>query len=58
VLIEEVTDRILGAHLFGPRAEEVINIFAKAIRLGLKAADIKQTLLSYPTNSSDIIYML
>jgi glutathione reductase (NADPH) len=58
VLIEEDTDRILGAHLFGPHAEEVINIFAIAIRLGLKAADLKQTILSYPTNSSDISYML
>jgi glutathione reductase (NADPH) len=58
VLIEEDTDRIVGAHIFGPHAEEVINIFAIAIQLGLKAADIKQTIFSYPTNSSDISYML
>ncbi|HEX5419938.1 MAG TPA: NAD(P)/FAD-dependent oxidoreductase, partial [Gammaproteobacteria bacterium] len=30
VLIEEQTDRILGAHLVGPHAEEVINLFALA----------------------------
>jgi glutathione reductase (NADPH) len=58
VLIEADTDRILGAHIFGPHAEEVINIFAIAIRLGFEPADIKQTLFSYPTNSSDISYML
>jgi glutathione reductase (NADPH) len=58
VLIEEDTDRILGAHIFGPHAEEVINIFAIAMRLGLKAADIKQIVFSYPTSSSDISYML
>jgi glutathione reductase (NADPH) len=58
VLIEESTDRILGAHLLGPHAEEVINIFAIAIRMGLKAAEIKQGIFSYPTNSSDISYML
>ncbi len=58
VLIEEDTDRILGAHILGPHAEEVINIFAIAIRLGLKAEDIKQSIFSYPTNSSDISYML
>lgn len=50
--------RILGAHLLGTHAEEVINIFALAIRLGLAATDIKKALLSYPTKSSDIGYML
>lgn len=55
-MIEEDTDRVLGAHLFGPNSEEVINIFASAIRLGLKAAELKQAIYSYPTNSSE--YML
>lgn len=31
-LVEEGTERILGAHLFGDHAEEVINLFALAIR--------------------------
>ena len=50
--------RILGAHLLGTHAEEIINIFALAIRLGLAVKDIKEALFSYPTNSSDISYML
>lgn len=58
VLIEEDTDYILGAHLLGSHAEEVINIFAIAIRLGLKAGDIKQAIFSYPTTTSDLSYML
>jgi glutathione reductase (NADPH) len=59
VLIEKDTNRILGAHLLGPHAEEVINIFSLAIRLGLTAKDLKDPILySYPTNSSDIVYML
>ena len=58
VLIEDDTDKILGAHLLGPHADEVINIFAVAIRLGLKANDLKKVLWSYPTNASDITYML
>ena len=58
VLIEENTDRILGAHVLGHHAEEVINIFALAIRMGLKSGDIKEAIFSYPTNTSDISYML
>ncbi len=35
VLIDEEANKILGAHILGPHAEEVINIFSIAIRLGL-----------------------
>lgn len=58
VLIEEGSHHILGAHLLGPHAEEVINIFALAIRLKLNADKIKTGILAYPTNSYDISYML
>jgi glutathione reductase (NADPH) len=59
VLIEEDTNRILGAHILGPHAEEVINIFSLAIRLRLTAKDLNDPILyTYPTNSSDILYML
>ena len=50
--------RVLGAHLLGSHVEEIINIFALAIRLGLNTANIKDAIFSYPTKSSDIGYML
>lgn len=58
VLVEEGTDRILGAHLVGPHVDEVINIFALAIRKGLTAEDLKTTMFAYPTGASDIGYMV
>lgn len=58
VLVEEGSGRILGAHVAGPHADEVINIFALAIRNGLTAEDVKTTLFAYPTSASDIGYML
>jgi glutathione reductase (NADPH) len=59
MLIERDSNRILGAHIVGPHAEDVINIFSMAIRLGLTAKDLEDPLLySYPTNSSDVVYML
>ena len=58
VLVDEDTDRILGAHLVGPHAEEVINLFALAIRHGLTAAALKETIFAYPTGASDLDYML
>ena len=58
VLVEEGTDRILGAHLLGGQAEEVINLFAVAIRSGMRATDLKHMLFAYPTHGSDVPYML
>lgn len=58
VILDEVNDRIVGAHILGPNAEEAINIFAMAMRLGLRASDIKKIVFTYPTVCSDIRYML
>ena len=58
VLVEEGSQRILGAHLLGPHAEEVINVFAVAVRCGIRADELKQVLFAYPTNASDIVHML
>ena len=57
-LVEEGTNRILGAHLLGPHAEEVINLFALVIRAGLRASDLKQMVYTYPTSASDVGYMV
>ncbi len=58
VLVEDGTDRILGAHLFGPSADELINIFALAIRRGLTAKDLRDVVFAYPTHASDVGYMV
>ena len=57
-LAEEGTGRLLGAHLLGPHAEEVINIFGLAIRHGFRADDLIDMVYTYPTSSSDISYMV
>ncbi len=58
VLVQSDTGRILGAHLLGPSADELINIFALAIRRGLTADDLKDTIFAYPTHASDVGYMV
>jgi glutathione reductase (NADPH) len=57
-LVEKGTGRILGAHLLGHNAEEVINLFAIAIAKNLTAGDLKNTICTYPTKSSDVQYMV
>jgi glutathione reductase (NADPH) len=56
-LVDE-SGRIVGAHLVGPHADEVINLFGLAIRHDLTADDLKTTIFAYPTGASDITHML
>ena len=58
VLVEDQTNRILGAHLLGEHAEQVINLFSLAIRSGLKADDLRTMIYAYPTSASDVSYMV
>jgi glutathione reductase (NADPH) len=58
VLVEEDTDRILGAHILGSDAGEVINLFALAIRSGMRATDLQHMLFAYPTSGSNVTRML
>jgi len=57
-VVHNGSDRILGAHLLGEHAEEVINLFALAIRRDLTANDLKHQLYAYPTGGSDLPHML
>jgi glutathione reductase (NADPH) len=56
-IVERGTGKIVGAHLLGHNADEVINVFAAAIIAGLTADDLKSTIWAYPTGGSDIVYM-
>jgi glutathione reductase (NADPH) len=58
VLLDRASGQILGAHLLGEGAPEVINVFALAIRNGLTGEQIKEPLYAYPTHGSNIQYMV
>jgi glutathione reductase (NADPH) len=44
-LVDEDSDQILGAHVVDPNVDEVINLFALAIREELTAEALKTTTL-------------
>jgi len=58
IVIDRATDRILGAHVLGVNADELINVFALAMHLGATRAAVKEGLWSYPTAVSDLNYLL
>jgi len=58
VIVDKESDRILGTHIIGNQADELINIFTVAIKFGLPAKELKYMIFAYPTVSSDIEHML
>ncbi|GAA4115660.1 NAD(P)/FAD-dependent oxidoreductase [Aquimarina addita] len=56
-IVDKSTNIILGAHLVGPEAGEVINLFAMAIYKKMTVQEIKDIIFTYPSWSGDIAYM-
>lgn len=45
---------LLGAHIIGPHAEEMINLFAMAMKAKMNVGEIRNMVYSYPSMGSDI----
>ena len=58
IIVEETTDRIVGAHMVGHAGEELIHIFALAIKHGITASQLSDTVYGFPTFASDIRNMM
>jgi dihydrolipoamide dehydrogenase len=55
IIADEQSDRILGTHIIGPHASDLIHEVALAINKGLTARDIAHTIHAHPTLSEAIM---
>jgi len=58
VLVEDGSARILGAHIIGHGAEEIIHLFALAMKHSLPASELATMVYGYPTFSSDVKFLV
>ena len=58
VITDATTDRILGAHLIGHHGEDLIHLFALAMRHGIPASELRASLFAFPTFAADIKSMV
>jgi dihydrolipoamide dehydrogenase len=49
IIADKATDRIVGAHIIGPRASDLIAELAVAMELGASAEDIARSVHAHPT---------
>ncbi|MBA3757512.1 NAD(P)/FAD-dependent oxidoreductase [Candidatus Saccharibacteria bacterium] len=57
-LVDKQTNKIMGAHIIGNHAEDLINMFALAIEAGLTAEQFQTPIYAFPSPSDDARYML
>jgi len=58
IIVEESTDRIVGAHIVGHAGEELIHLFALAMKHGISASQVRDMVYGFPTFSADIRSMM
>ncbi len=57
IITEARSGLILGAHMYGQSAGDIINIFGVAMKFGILADDLKNFVYAYPTLSSTLPYV-
>ncbi|GGO01252.1 dihydrolipoyl dehydrogenase family protein [Saccharibacillus kuerlensis] len=58
IILDKSDGSILGAHVLNGEADHLINYFTIAMRHGLTAEQMSDTLFGYPTEGSDMKYLL
>jgi len=51
----EPTLRVLGCHVIGPGADELLQGFTVALRMGATKADLNRTLAIHPTLAEELV---
>ncbi|MGY6552911.1 MAG: glutathione-disulfide reductase [Wenzhouxiangella sp.] len=57
LIVDAETDRVLGCHVVGPDAPEMLQGFAVAVRAGLSKADFDRTIGIHPTAAEELVTM-
>jgi glutathione reductase (NADPH) len=57
LIVDEATDRVVGAHMIGPDAPEILQALAIAVQAGLTKAQIDQTIALHPTMAEELVLM-
>lgn len=57
VIVDPKTDRVVGIHMIGPDAPEIIQGFAVALKQGLTKAALDSTVAIHPTSAEELVLM-
>ena len=57
LLVDGLTDRVVGCHIVGPDAGELIQLVGVAVKMGATKADFDATMAVHPTAAEELVTM-
>jgi glutathione reductase (NADPH) len=57
MVVDEATDEIVGVHMIGPDAPELLQVAAIAVKAKLTKADFDATIALHPTMAEELVLM-
>ena len=57
LVVDAATDKVLGCHIFGDHASEIIQIVAVTLRMGATKKDFDSTMALHPTAAEELVTM-
>jgi glutathione reductase (NADPH) len=57
MIVDATTDRVVGLHMIGPDAPEILQSAAVAVRAGLTKRDFDETLALHPTMAEELVLL-
>ncbi|HLN10738.1 MAG TPA: glutathione-disulfide reductase [Xanthobacteraceae bacterium] len=57
LVVDAATDRVVGCHIVGPDAAEMIQLLGVAVRMGATKADFDATMAVHPTIAEELVTM-
>jgi glutathione reductase (NADPH) len=57
MVVDAKTDKVLGVHIFGDHAAEIVQVAAVALRMGATKRDFDRTVALHPTAAEELVTM-
>jgi glutathione reductase (NADPH) len=55
LLVDRVSDKVVGCHMLGPDAAEIVQMAAIALKMGAKKADFDATVALHPSIAEEFV---
>lgn len=57
LVVDAASDKVVGCHVVGPDAPEIVQGFAVAVRAGLTKSEFDRTVGIHPTSAEELVTM-
>jgi glutathione reductase (NADPH) len=57
LVVDDATDRIVGAHMIGPDAPEILQVLAVAVKARLRKSQLDECMAIHPTMAEELVLM-